>query len=88
MSQRSFILDLEIDQLMLDGCSPAEARRVGAAVERELPRLFSDQGLPDGLARPFEAARIDAGSFHVRPAGGAERTGREIAAVLYQNLAR
>jgi hypothetical protein len=39
--------ELHVDELVLEGMRPADARRVGAALERELARLVRERGAPD-----------------------------------------
>ena len=55
-------VELRIDDLVLEGLSPAEAREVGAALERELARLVRERGAPERggaveIAAPAEIER-------------------------------
>lgn len=76
---------LRIEDLVLEGFSPAEGARIGAAVERELERLIAERGLPEGMSGAA-IPRIDGGSFRVSAGSRPESAGREIAARLYDSF--
>ncbi|HZF09069.1 MAG TPA: hypothetical protein VFE33_09790 [Thermoanaerobaculia bacterium] len=81
-------IDLHIEELILDGFPPGDRHRIGAAVERELTRLFTERGLPPGLARGSETAQIDGGSFEAKPGGRAEGVGGQVAKAVYGKIKR
>ena len=56
-------IDLYIDELVLHGFSPGDRYPVGDAVQQELTRLFTEQGLPPSLSQGGEVAGLDGGAF-------------------------
>lgn len=81
-------LELHIEQLMLHGFSPGDRYRIGAAVEAELTRLFTEQGVPPSLAQNGEVARLDGSAFEVAPGSKAEAVGAQVAEAVYGGLNR
>ena len=81
-------LDLHIEELVLEGFSPADRHRIGAAVERELARLFAERGLPAGLAQGAEVPRLDGGSFEMNRNATPERVGGQVAGAVYGGMGR
>lgn len=71
-------IELHIDELVLHGFNPADRRRIGEAVERELTRLLGEQG-PSGGAGDVQISRLDGGSITLSPGAGPETVGAEIA---------
>jgi hypothetical protein len=70
-TQQCSELHIEIDRLVVEGLPRAEAKRVGAALERELARLLGEQAAGGGLAAwqaRGDAAGLDLGT--VRPPAG------------------
>lgn len=64
-------VELHIEELVVHGVAPAEARRLGAAVERELTRLLAERGVP-------AAWQTDGGVDHLD--GGSVRAGENLGA--------
>lgn len=80
-------IELHIDELILHGVSPHERHHVSASLERELSRLFTEEGLPQPEAR--DAASMDLGVITL-PAGhaqGAGEIGTHVARAVYRSLA-
>ena len=44
-------IELHIEELVLHGFEPGDRHRIGEAIERELARLFAEQGTPPSLAQ-------------------------------------
>jgi hypothetical protein len=80
-------IELHIEELVLHGVSRSDARRVGAAVEAELGRMLTEQGLPSGLTGGAEIAAIDAGQVSLGATGRLESTGAAVAKAVYGGLA-
>ena len=76
-------IDLHIEQLVLHGFSPGDRYRIGEAVELELARLITEQGVPSSLRRDGELARMDGGTFNVSPNSRAEVIGGQVAQSVY-----
>ena len=77
---------LAIEELALHGFAPGDRYPIGEAVERELARLFAEQGVPVALTRSGEIARLDGGAFTVAPGAGAETVGAQVARAVYRSL--
>jgi len=50
-------IEVHIEELILEGFAPGDRWRVGAAVQEELGRLFSRQGVPPGWAARVRSNR-------------------------------
>lgn len=85
-SQRS--VELHIEELVLNGCAPADRYTIGEAVERELTRMLIEQGAPPAIARDVEIAHLNAGAINVKPGARAEATGIQLARAIYGGLGK
>lgn len=79
-------VELEIEELALDGFAPGDRHRIASAVERELARLFVERGVPPALGRAGSIDRIDGGAFEAEPDARPEATGARIAQAIYGGL--
>lgn len=79
-------IEIRIDQLVLEGYSPADRLRIGAAVERELARMVREGGLGAGLMAGGGRAAIDAGSFTRAPQATPAAVGADVARSVYAGL--
>jgi hypothetical protein len=79
-------VELHIEELVLHGFAAADRYRIGEMVERELARLFAEEGIPATLAGGLEAPHLDAGAFHVAANSKAEAVGAEVARAVYGGL--
>lgn len=79
-------LELNVEELVLHGFTPGDRYRIGDAMERELARLFAEQGTPPSLAQEREIPRLDGGAFEVKPGSGAEAIGVQVAQVVYGGI--
>jgi hypothetical protein len=79
-------IDLHIEELMLHGFAPEDRYRIGAAVERELARLFAERGVPAGVVAGAEIARLDGGAFAVAPGARPEAIGAQVAQAVYGGI--
>lgn len=79
-------IDLHIEELVLEGFPKGDRHRIGAAVEAELARLLSEQGLPQGLGQGLDVPRIDGGSFEMARGMRAEGVGRQVAGAVYGGM--
>ena len=69
---------------MLHGFSPSDRHRIGEAVELELTRLFTEQGI--SLTKGGELSSMDGGQFNVAPSSKAEVIGSQVAQSVYKNM--
>ena len=81
-------IELHIEELILHGFAHGDRYRIGVAVERELARLFGEQGLPASLSQEGEVARLDGGAFEVAPGFQADMIGSHVARAVYGGLLR
>jgi hypothetical protein len=81
-------VELYIEELVLHGFMPGERHHIGEAVERELTRLFAEQGAPPQLSVSSRTARMDVGAFEVSPGSKPEAIGTQVAQTLYGRLGK
>ncbi len=85
-SRRS--VDLQIDELILDGFSLADRHTIGEAVERELTQLFTEQGVPPTITYPSETAEVDGSLLETDPVSNADAIGARVARAIYGGLGK
>lgn len=81
-------MEIDIEELVLHGFAPVDRYRLADAVERELARLFTNQGVPPSLAQGREIAHLNGGRFEVAAGSNAEGIGVQIAQALFGGLTR
>ena len=81
-------IELHIEELVLHGFAPGDRHAIGDAVERELTRLFAEQGLASSAMASGERAHVNAGEFHVAPASKAPAVGAQVAKAVHGGLTR
>ncbi len=79
-------IELHIEELVLHGFAPADRYAIGEAVQRELTRLFTEQGVRPTLANARQIERLDTGAFHVKRGSRADAIGTQVAQSLYGGL--
>jgi hypothetical protein len=82
-------IELHIEELVLHGFAAKDRYTIGAAVQRELQRLFVEQGVPQLLQPPgqgCELAGTDGGAFAVKPGDPAHIIGVQVARSVYGGL--
>lgn len=79
-------VEVEIEELILHGFAPGDRYSIGEAVERELTRLFTEQGVPATLEISRAIEISDAGAFQMRANARGENIGGEIAQTVYKGL--
>lgn len=77
-------IEVQIERIVLRGFQPADRQRMGLAIERELIRLFSENGLPPWITKNEELLLHHNGSFEMPPGSKAETTGTQIARRVYE----
>ncbi len=86
MNRKPYNIELHIEELVLHGFSPRDRDAIGEAVQRELTRLFVEQGGYASLGRGFEAERVDGGEFQVKSGAKAEGIGKQVGQSVYNSL--
>lgn len=81
-------IELHIEKLVLHGFTPGDRYRIADAVERELARLFAEQGVPPALAQEAEVSRLDAGAFAIAPGARVNAVGAQMAHTVYGGFSR
>lgn len=81
-------LELRIEELVLHGFTPNDRLRIGHAMQRELARLFREQGVPPSLAQGRAIERLDGGTLHMAPGAKSRTIGSQIAQAVYGGLIR
>jgi len=79
-------IELQIDELILTGFPACDRSRIGAAVERELGRLLSEEGLPAALGQGGDRQSSDGSSFDVQPNARPEAVGVQVAQAIYRGF--
>ena len=79
-------IELHIEELVLHGFLPGDRRHIAAAVEAELTRLFTEQGLPPALAAGTAVPTVDAGAFQMAPDAKPAAVGQQIAGNVYNGF--
>jgi hypothetical protein len=86
MNLNSVDLDLNIEELVLQGFPGRDQDRILRAVQAELERLIRENGIPTALSRGGELARLDGGIFEAKPGSSPEEIGAQVAQSLYGGL--
>ena len=76
-------VELHIERLVLHGIAPRDRRRVGAALQQELTRLLSEQGIPAGWRQGTALDQLKVDGRAVALGGPAEAMGVQIAQAIY-----
>jgi hypothetical protein len=79
-------VELHIEELVLRGFAPGDRYRIGEAVERELARLFDEQGVPPSLAQSVDVSRLDGGAFKAASGSNPEAIGAQVAQAVFGRL--
>lgn len=79
-------IELHIEKLVLHGFSPHDRHRIGQAVELELTRLLTEQGISQSLSKGGKFTQLDGGQFNVAPNSKATTIGSQVAQSVYKNV--
>jgi hypothetical protein len=85
---RAKAIEVHIEELVLEGVSAADRLSVGAAIERELGRLFAEHGVPERLTAGPPRQAVDGGSFERGSGASPARIGDQVAVAVYRGLGR
>ena len=81
-------IELHIEELVLHGFAPGDRYRIGDALERELARLFAEQGRLPSLVQGSGIERLDGETLEMKPGSRAEVIGVQVAQAVYRGLNR
>lgn len=76
-------LDLYIENLILYDLPHLDHAQLGAVIQQELTRLFTERGIPTSLQQSHSVASLDGGTFTVSPDASVEAVGGKIAQAVY-----
>jgi hypothetical protein len=79
-------IELHIEELILHDFPHGDRYQIAEAVERELTRLFAEQGIPASLTHGGEIARLHGGSFTVAQGSQAAAIGAQVAQSVYGGM--
>ena len=80
-------IDLQIDELVLNGFAAADRDRIVMAFESEMTRLFTDHGVPSALMQSGEITLQPQDGFQISH-GDSDLTGRRLAQAIYGGLTK
>jgi len=81
-------VELQIDELVLDGFDAVDKHAIGNAVERELARVFLERGIAQVTGDEIEIDQIRAGATALDRSSDGEAIASELAKVLSGGLKR
>jgi hypothetical protein len=81
-------LELNIEELVLDGFSGIDKDRLSRALHTELERLFTEEGVPASIQAGGNVARLDGGSYRAENGASAEQVGAQVARAVYGGMKR
>jgi hypothetical protein len=81
-------LELHIEELVLHGFARGDRDRISAALQQELTRLFTEQGIPTTLAQAgqMQHLHLSGGTFEMGNGMKPEVAGIQIAQSIYGGL--
>lgn len=83
---QEFEIELNIDELVLEGFHPKDRIRIAEALERELAFLLASRSVPEMLQRDVYIRNVTAGQFSFPSNAPANLIGAKTAAAIYQGL--
>jgi len=81
-------IELHIEELVLHGFSPHQRYDIAGAVEAELTRLFTEQGIPASLKSAVNAPSLNAGTFNMNKENAGKTIGNKVAGSVYKSLGK
>ena len=81
-------IEINIEELKLQGFSHIDRYRIGEALQSELTRLFTEHEIPTSLTRRSEIAKLDGGKFNISLNSRAEVIGTQIANSIYNRFSK
>ena len=81
-----YALNLHIDQLTLHGFSTLDRDLIGIAIQAELTRLFTEQGIPNSLGQESIINQLNGEAFEMVAGIPPRVIGIRIAQSIYQGL--
>jgi hypothetical protein len=79
-------VDIHIDELVLHGFLQRDRYRIARAIESELSRLISEEGVPSALTRNADRPVLDAGPIDIESGTRPEVAGSRVARAVYRGM--
>ena len=79
-------IELRIEELVLNGFAPSDRHHIGEAIERELVRLISTNGLA-GVNKTVSISRFEGGTFTADIGVPLRTLGEHVANQVFQQVA-
>jgi hypothetical protein len=76
-------LELHIEELILQGFAVSDRHLISAALQQELSRLFTEQGVPRSFAQGGAVPQLNGGTIQITPAMKPDAIGVQIAQSIY-----
>jgi len=86
--RRPVSVELHVEELVLHGFQPGDGLGIGDAVQQELSRMMTHQGLPWSSGQPVSIEYVDAGSFVVAHGQKAGSIGVQLAQNLHRGIVK
>jgi hypothetical protein len=81
-------IEIHIKELVLNGFAPDDRYHVSKSIERELTKLFAEQGVPPLFVHGGAITNLDGGSFDMVNGSTSEYIGARVARALYGGFNR
>ena len=79
-------IDVRIDELLLHGINGTDRFRIANAVQGELTRILSEQGLPESFQSSWSRERLAGGALSLERITRGEMLGNQIAQAVYRGV--
>ncbi len=79
-------MDIQIDELVLDGFSSVQTESVAEVFKQELSHLIARQGLGEGLLQSRNISVLDGGAFDLRANDSSQAIGQQVARLLMTKI--
>ncbi|QSJ19372.1 hypothetical protein JYQ62_12000 [Nostoc sp. UHCC 0702] len=79
-------IELEIAELILHGFAPGDRDRISEALQQELTRLLTVQGIPAPVSENCHLPSLNLGCLHLHPGINPEKIGIQLAQAIYGGL--
>ncbi len=79
-------IEVEIQELVLEGFPAGDRRRILDAVQAEIERLLIRRGLPAEFTSSVQIDRIDGGSFPLQKNSKEDNIGLQVGKAVYGGL--
>ncbi len=81
-------VEINIDELILHGFSPADRHKIGESLRTELARLVIDNGMPSAFSTGKNISQLNGGTFQVSKKMQARAVGNHIAKSIYGGMGK